>query len=164
MLKKVPVLILLLFALIRQASEAQINDEIWKYRPKNSVYLTLGGDASSFSISYDRLFRISKSILASGRIGIGIANFLFFDVSIPHHVTCLLGNKRNFFEFGIGGTYTENYLNTFYFLYPILGYRLQPLTYGNICFRIYLGVPVNKEKREDAHFIPIGLSFGLSFR
>ena len=83
---------------------------------------------------------------------------------MPHHFTANLGKKQNFFEIGLGGTIVVGELQwqgrpKHYFLYPIIGYRVQPLKSKKMIFRFY----TNLFFPEEAIILsPIGLSFGLT--
>ena len=57
-------------------------------------------------------------------------------MTIPHHFTINVGNKKSFFEIGIGGTGIIGDANRNYYLYLIVGYRFHPSKSINENFRI----------------------------
>jgi hypothetical protein len=108
-------------------------------RPLNRLYLNVLGDAT-LSFNYERLYFLRKDLFVCGSIGAGLG--------IPHinYPTKLIfgyGGPRNFLEFGIGGSnigVSENdngSINTKFVVYPILGYRLQPIKTYRVGFGIY---------------------------
>jgi hypothetical protein len=153
---------------------AQNNNDSINIRPLNGINLNLLGDASWFSINYERLFSISPSFIITGKIGLGYnrefapyyAASKYF--TIPHHITGNLGKGRHLFEFGLGGTIinenSDHYLD--YIFYPIIGYRFLPLKSNHINFRLFSNIPYWAfSGRELGYiiFIPFGLSIGISF-
>jgi hypothetical protein len=143
-------------------------------RPLNSLYLNLFGDASLVSINYDRLFIISSAFRLSSKIGMGFNEefqICFFGpcsppeqyFTLPHHITGNFGKGRILFELGLGGTKIIGTRTQTYILYPIIGYRIMPLTPGKLNFRMYGQLPFSGIVREDIVFIPVGLSIGFSF-
>ena len=143
-------------------------------RPENNFNLNLFGDASIISINYERLFIINPNLILTGQLGLGYNEefqICIFEpcsppeqyLTVPHHVTLNLGNRRNFFEFGLGDTIICGNTSQHYFLYPIAGYRLQPLRSINVNFRIYGSIPFTGLDTDDIIFIPFGLSTGVCF-
>jgi hypothetical protein len=154
----------IIIILILLASETIVNaqntEESTFTRPKNNIYLNaLGVDVSIFSINYERLFLVRSKFFITGELGIGYNKVVEFEVgqwsdapvinfhgdylTIPHHITINVGKHKSFFEFGIGGTaIIGNDAPQYYYLYPIIGYRLHPLQSKKVNVRIYASLPV----------------------
>ena len=152
---------------------AQYNRWSMEDRPMNNINLNLLGDASLIALNYERLFFINDHFFLAGKIGMGYNetfNILCWGgcyteryFTIPHSITGNLGGGRHFFEFGLGGTFLNGSNWDFYRLYPILGYRLQPLQYKRVNFRIFGTAPFSGwDNINDIFFSPVGLSLGLS--
>jgi len=151
---------------------AQDNKIASSIRPINNVYLNLLGDGSYVSINYDRLFINSPIFFLSGKLGLGIINDelkLYGSSSspityltVPHHITGNLGLQRgiHFLEAGLGGTFASSGNNQQYYLYPVIGYRIQPKKQKGLCFRIFISIPLWSYNHL---FIPVGLSLGGNF-
>jgi hypothetical protein len=174
--------IILLIILLTSGTNllAQNKEEPTAKRPRNNVNLNLVGNASLISINYERLLLIKPIFFLSGELGIGYnttVSFNFFGafgaeesgstnhLTIPHHITGNLGKGRHFFEFGLGGTIITGGLHN-YILYPIIGYRLQPLRSKKVNFRLFGSYPIYGKDVEDTLdiiFSPVGLSLGVCF-
>jgi len=50
-----------------------------------------------------------------------------------------------------------------YQVYPILGYRFQPIKPNKLNFRIFGSLPLIKMESENILFIPVGFSLGYCF-
>lgn len=50
---------------------AQIEQESIILRPTNNIYLNLLGDASIFSLNYEKLYPIRKKVIIASKIGLG---------------------------------------------------------------------------------------------
>ncbi len=154
----------LLFAGIDVSNEA---------RPVNNINMTLLGDASIISGSYERLFLTGSAFIIAGKLGFGYTEefriCLFGSCSspkgkfltIPHHITGNLGKSRHFLEFGLGGTIIAG-SSQGYLPYPMVGYRLLPLKSKRINLRILVQYPLVRSI-DDVLFIPLGISAGISF-
>jgi len=139
------IILILVFALLRLFLLAQNNIDTTETRPINNINLNIFGDGSVISINYERLYVINPGFFITGKLGIGYYEdicLLFCSyppnkhITIPHHITGNLGIRRNIFlEIGLGGTLMYG-TNQHYFLYPIVGYRIQPLKSKNVNFRI----------------------------
>lgn len=143
-------------------------------RPRNNINLNLFGDASVFSVNYERLFISHRKFILAGKVGAGYSQSLDLPsksaalLSTPLHIT---GNvnvygKKHFLEFGFGGTllFYENMKFWDYSIFPLIGYRLQPLKSGKFTIRIFVSYPLTD--KIDAHnywFSPVGLSLGFCF-
>jgi hypothetical protein len=140
-------------------------------RPLNNINLNILGEASLFSVNYERLFLNTSNFFLAPGFGLGVyeeLEGLFFSggsayVCIPHHITANLGIEKHFFEFGLGGTYINKNPNDKYLIYTIVGYRFQPLDSDEFYFRIYGNILISDIKATSIKFIPFGLSFGISF-
>ena len=152
---------------------AQSKKDSTLVRPANSISINLLGDFSLLSINYERVFVITPSFFIAGKLGVGFnEEFCLFGcddrekyLTIPQHITGNFGKGKNFFEFGLGGSIISGHTVQDYTLYPMVGYRLQPLKSDKLNFRVYLQYPVTgyPAVAEDILFIPIGLSFGYCF-
>jgi hypothetical protein len=146
-------------------------------RPSNSIYLSLPGDVSLIAFNYEKQVFISPTFIITGKVGLGTNQefqlCLFGPCSsppekyltFPHHITGNIGKGRHFFEFGVGGTWMKGSISRTYLLYPILGYRIQPLQASKLNFRVFGQVPFTGLDSDDYNFIfiPLGISFGVSF-
>lgn len=143
-------------------------------RPCNNIHLNLFGDASIFSMSYERLLISNPKFFLTGKLGIGYSESMKLPsgntslLSTPIHITgnIEIAGRRQFIEFGFGATWLfyENLKYWDYAIYPLVGYRIQPLKRGNFSFRIFISYPVNaKIDINDYWFSPVGLSIGYSF-
>lgn len=153
---------------------SQSTSESADSRPLNSIYLNLLGDASLISVNYERQFLVRPNLLISSKLGLGFNNefqlCLFGGcpppekyVTIPHNITGNLGKGRHFLEFGIGGTIISGNTRKPYILYPIVGYRFLPLKSKKLIFRVFGQFPFTGDDDIDIFFIPLGVSFGISF-
>ncbi len=163
----------LLFSLVSNLLHSQeTNLDTIAPRPLNSFNINLG-DASGISLNYERLFKIGQNFLLAGRIGLGYNEEFKTGctsnscqskyLTVPASITMNFGEKRNFFEVGMGGTKLYGDLEKDYWLYPLLGYRFQPLIGGKFNFRIYFCVPLGGYLVKDIFFNPSGLSTGVLF-
>ena len=154
---------------------AQNNSDSIIKRPLNNININLWGDASIISINYERIFLISSTFILVSKLGLGYNEEFQLCIfgpcssspdkylTIPHHITGNIGKGRNFFEFGLGGTIINGNTTQNYLLYPIVGYRLNPLNTNKVNFRIFGQIPFSGLETENILFIPFGLSLGKSF-
>jgi hypothetical protein len=139
-------------------------------RPINTINLNIFGEASIFSINYERLFIINSGLFLTGQLGIGYnEEYLLFGGSSPekfliisHHMTGNLGKRRHFLEFGMSGAIITGNTNKHYLLGPIVGYRLQPLESNKVNLRIFGNIPVIGFDTNITYY-PFGLSLGICF-
>jgi len=142
-------------------------------RPLESYYINFLGYASLISLNYEKIF-VREDLLVSSKIGLGYNQefqlCIFKDCSapenyltIPHHITGILGKGKHFFELGLGGTIIIGSTRQPYLFYPIAGYRFLPLESNNFNFRIFGQIPFTGMDTRDILFIPCGLSVGISF-
>jgi hypothetical protein len=169
------IILAIVFAMSGIILFAQNKTDTTDRRPKNNINLNILGDASIISINYERLFFITPCFFLTGKLGIGYNEEFKLNIfgpssppkqyfAIPHHITGNFGKGRNFLEFGLGGTIIDGNTKQNYLLYPIFGYRLQPLKSNRVNFRIFGSIPFTGLKNtEDILFIPFGLSLGISF-
>jgi hypothetical protein len=153
---------------------AQISKERLEKRPVKNVNFNFVGDASHFSLNFERQYLIHQNFIISQKIGIGynekfqVCLFGHCDdfiryLTIPHHVSMNVGKSRHFLEMGIGGTFLYGNTTQPYLVYPILGYRFLPIEKDNVNFRIFTHLPFTGKYAEDILFIPFGISLGVSF-
>ena len=154
---------------------AQNQEEDVKTRPLNSIYTNLLGDASLISVNYERLYSLSPTFILSSKVGLGYNidfQLCLFGTCpppkeyliIPHHITGNIGERRVFFEFGLGGSLILGETTQPYLMYPIVGYRIHPLKSNRVNFRIFAQIPLTKGFIiDDILFSPVGVSLGLSF-
>jgi len=146
-------------------------------RPMNNVNLSFIGDVSVISINYERLFLVKSNSFITGKLGVGFnqefqicfssncgppENF----TTIPHHITANVGKGKHFFEFGLGGTFISGNDDHNYLLYPIIGYRLQPIKSNRVNLRVFGVIHQNTNASDfygDVWLVPLGLSFGVIF-
>ena len=183
MVKKMIFTILLVISVsILLAQNKEYSPDI---RPLNIVAVNFYGDASITSFNYERLLFLSPTIFLTGKLGIGFneatLHYIFgypslteeYLISILHHITCNIGKRIHFFEFGIGGSLVilntdHDYFSIIitdrnYFLYPIIGYRIHPLKSDKVNFRIYGLIPFSGYDHGEIRFSTLGLSLGLCF-
>jgi hypothetical protein len=88
-------------------------------------------------------------------------------LSVPYHLTASIGKKENFFEIGIGGSELLSGSRKRHFLFPLIGYRLQPVKPSKINIRAYLCYPFSGNPysgdSDNLFFIPAGFSIGWCF-
>lgn len=137
-------------------------------RSSNVIFLGLLNGGSIASINYEHLF-FSKSnfMIATGAgFGVGGLNALWVTqryLVIPHYATMNIGKKEHFFELGLGGSYASSRYSNEYYIFPIIGYRLQPLEPSKVNFRVFANIPFGGYEDAEIIFSPIGLSVGLNF-
>lgn len=146
-------------------------------RPLNNIYINIFGDVSLVSVNYERIKIISPYFFLSGNIGVGHQSELqicfFWDctfpeskkfITFPHHLTLNFGKKKHFLEAGLGGTYVYGITQKKYFIYPLIGYRIQPLKSKKAIFRLYFNTSAFNSFEENVYLnIPAGISIGISF-
>jgi hypothetical protein len=167
----------ILFMLSVNILFAQNGEVLPVNRPRNNINMNQLGDASFISINYERLFLSKRILFLTVKAGLGFgASYVddFTCLTLPHHITMNLGEKRSFLEVGFGGTFlityniTYNYDITYYCWYPIFGYRFQPYKSPRLNFRIFTGLPINPIRLpsyfgETSTYIPFGVSIGMCF-
>lgn len=162
-------LIALLFSLIANAQDSL---KISKTIQKNNIGINIAGEASRVAINYEHNIVLKNHHFVNLGIGIGRnEEFALWTsgksyVTFPHHLTYNIGQKRHFFELGVGGTVLvarETNFNS-YFIYPITGYRFQSIRQGRLFFRIYLSFLVHTGGEHPRNFpIPGGAAIGFTF-
>ena len=176
------ILLLCFFGIEIKAQEKSISQiekiQSVEDRPLNNISLNFLGDASKISINYEKQFLVGESFILTTKFGLGYNQefrlCLFGSCSspsknyltIPHHFTANLGNRRSFFEFGLGGTILYGETSEPYILYPIIGYRFLPLQSNKINFRLYFLPPPYADGpygHPDILFFIVGGSLGISF-
>ena len=141
-------------------------------RPLNCIHLNVLGDACIISLNYDYLYYNVRKFFISGIVGIGYSESMTLPnentslLSLPLHVTGNYGEKKHFFEFGFGGNlfFYDFYKYWDYSVYPIVGYRFQPMKKDKVNFRVYASYPLNHPIDLDYYwFFPVGVSMGFCF-
>jgi len=174
-MKKIVFIFLLI--IISACLPAQQDEKQLITRPLRNVNLTIYGGASLITLNFEKLKPIKSSVFITPGIGIGITLKVedLFEIeslpSIPAKVTCNLGSGRHFFEAGLGLNIVLGDIDDNFILYPVIGYRIQPLREKKIYFRLYGCIPFsefsnigNKEFLDrDIAIMPFGLSIGMSF-
>jgi hypothetical protein len=159
---------------------AQQSTDSASERPKNNIYANFGGDASIVSINYERLLLINPHFFLSGKVGVGYNTEFDMPIKIggvelsnktktppqfitsTHHITANYGERKWFFEFGLGGTVVGGNTDMKYLLYPIAGFRLQPLKSKKVNLRAFACPPLGKYRYTEIWFVPVGISVGVS--
>ncbi len=174
MIRKIFFLSIILLTLTKVVFSQGIGGDSSFTRPLNSINIA-SGDASLISLTYERLFNIKSNFFLAGKLGVGYSEqfqlCLFGPCSkaaknyltIPLNVTANFGKKKNFFEIGIGGTMLNGNTNQHFWMYPIVGFRGQPLKSERFNFRIFSCLPLSGFDSEDILFLPFGLSTGFVF-
>lgn len=150
------------------------------YGAKNSFFVEFGGNGGSgygghiselFSLNYDRLLHVGKSVKTSVRVGNnifqkghGYSGYTSVHI-IPIMLNLLVGKKQLLFEFGVGYQliyFNSNYGSAYGALTTVLGLRYQNKT--GIIGRIGFTPTIGTEKGQYLYFGPIGgISLGYSF-
>jgi hypothetical protein len=157
------------FYLLAQTTDLELNT-----RPLNNINLNFLGDASLFSLNYERQFVITPKLILSSKLGLGYNEEFQICIwgpcsppesyiTIPHHFTSNFGKGRHFFEFGVGGAVILGKTEHPYLLYPIAGYRFLPLKSDRLNFRVFGHVPFSGLDLNDFMFVPFGVNIGYSF-
>ncbi len=143
-------------------------------RPKHNISAGFLGDLSIYSLSYERYNVLGPKFILIGKAGLGYnEDFLtcIFDkdcisynyVTIPTHASANFGNKRFFFELGMGSTFILGVKNTFLIIYPFAGLRLIPLKSNRISCRAFALLPISVGENKNILEFPLGVNVGFSF-
>ena len=141
-------------------------------RPRNNINLNLFGDASIISVYYERISVSNRKFFLTSKIGVGYSESWGLPAkntslySLPLHITGNYGAKKHYLEFGLGGTllFYENLKFWDYSIFPMIGYRLQPLKKDKVTLRIYASYPLtDKIDIKNYWFFPLGFSIGFCF-
>ena len=148
-------------------------------RPKNSLTLSFFGEATGLAVNYERLFLNREHFFLSGSAGIGFSNNSGVPsiysmgggntkqlLTVPLHFTGNVGGGKHYLEFGLSGTILFDLQEGFYDygVFPMIGYRLQPMVHRKANFRIFFCWPVSTTlERISFFFLPFGLSVGCCF-
>lgn len=161
------------FVLIGATIFAQKSEGTNYTRPQNNISTNFFGDASVISANYERLFLINSRFFLTGKLGIGYNEEYSLPImrsntpadqflTFTHHITANYGEKKYFFEFGLGGTAVSGNTDMKYLLYPIVGYRYQPLIPCRVNFRIFACPPIGQYRYTKMWFVPFGASVGIT--
>lgn len=171
---------LLIAVIISMLSINTFSQEIkfFNQRPDRNLTLGIGGDGGVISIHHEKLNIISYNLILATELGLGatqdvsITNPNHYYLSIPFNISACFGKRMHLFEAGLGSTIHLRINDPFYefCIYPILGYRLQPVKSRKVMFKIYASIPYNLNyqtyinlKDSEVFFIPLGISIGKSF-
>ena len=86
-----------------------VNSDSTEYKKRsNAVFIEFGGAAIIYSVNYSRLFSISEQLRFNAGLGFSYFRFDFFGDSdvfvVPIATSVILGEKKHFFESGLGVT------------------------------------------------------------
>ena len=131
--------------------------------------IIVGGNVSIISLDLEKLIYLKPFLVLGGGIGMGITGtFTPFNeepdqayFTLPVHLTGNFGKGRSFAEMGFGGTLLAGGGETYYPVYPMLGYRLLPLQNRKFSFRAWFYYPFGQEL-PDVLTGGFGASFGIS--
>lgn len=171
---------LLAIALILLLSSCLFSQEMkfFNQRPDRNLTIGLGGDGGVVSVHHEKLNIISYNLIMATEIGLGatqdfsISDPNHYYLSIPFNISACFGKRMHLFEAGLGATIHLRLNDPYYefCIYPIIGYRIQPVKPRKVMFKIYTSIPYNLNyltyinlKNSDIYFIPIGISIGKSF-
>jgi hypothetical protein len=179
-------LIASLLALSCALSAAQDSTRATIARPVNDISINLLGDASLFSLGYERLFICNPWLFLTEKTAVGydqefnasllgspppLKNYL----TITQHITGNFGKGICFFELGLGAAVIAGNTGHNFLYYPVVGFRLQPAkTKWRPNFRAFWCIPfygamkIYDYTRSDGTgpeplSIPVGVSTGLCF-
>ena len=169
----------LFFILILSLNNIAAQDiKFFNQRPIKNVFIGIGGDGGMGSINQEKLRLMSFELLMIQKIGLGYSKQFVGDslygnyISIPANLTFAIGKRNHMFEVGFGTTIFLNLKDpTYQFcLYPIFGYRIQPLKSKKVFFRLCFMIPSNLDfdtyftlKNTNTIFTPISIGLGRSF-
>ncbi len=152
--------------------------KFFNQRPIKNIFIGIGGDGGMGSINQEKLRLMSFDLLMIQKIGLGYSKQWEKDsifgnfISIPVNLTFAIGKRNHMFEVGIGSTLFLNLKEPTYqvCLYPIFGYRIQPLKSNKVFFRLCIMAPtaLNSEsyftiKNTNTVFMPVSIGLGRSF-
>jgi len=160
-------ILIIIFFISCKILTSQDNADSYLTRPLDGLYLNLLGDASIVSMHYEKLFPINRNLFITSKLGLGYSSeLLAFGpfpesyITVPFHITTIVGRNRSFVEIGIGATLSLGTPNSSV-IYPVFGYRLQPLIVRKTSFRIIAQYPI--VSNDIPFFSPIGFNLGVSF-
>ncbi len=152
--------------------------KFFNQRPDRNFSIGLGGDGGVISLHHETLKVISYNLMIATEMGLGatqdfsISEPNHYYLSLPFNLSVCFGKRVHLFEAGIGSTIHLRINDPFYefCVYPIIGYRIQPVKSNKMMFKLYTSIPYNlnfdsyiKLKNSDLYFLPIGISIGKSF-
>ncbi|MBN2729874.1 MAG: hypothetical protein JXR53_11685 [Bacteroidales bacterium] len=163
----------MLIFLIYQSNAQDELDSLIDNRPCQFLELTEFGNVSVFSASYGHILKVGNVFYGSIGGGLGYAQDVnIFNIAtsrdpetyltLPYYFTAMLGKTRHFAEIGIGGTFVFGDLEKYHYLYPMLGYRLQPLRSNRLHFKFYASM-LNTNSPDNLWIIPVGMALGFNF-
>ena len=171
-------LLLSIIILILSSNTFSQENKFFNQRPDRNITLSLGGDGGIISMNHEKLNIISYNLILATEIGIGATQDVsildpnHYYLSLPLNISVCFGKRMHLFEAGFGSTIHLRINDSFYefCIYPILGYRIQPVKPRKLMFKIFTSIPYNLNyqtyinlKDSEVFFIPIGISIGKSF-
>ena len=152
--------------------------KFFNQRPIKNIFVGIGGDGGIGSINQEKLRLMSFDLLMIQKIGLGYSKQWYNDsvygnfISIPVNLTFAIGKRNHMFELGVGSTIFLNLKDPTYqvCLYPIFGYRIQPLKSKKVFFRMCIIIPTTLSsesyftiKNTNTIFTPVSIGIGRSF-
>lgn len=146
------------------------------FRQKNEIYVSLLGEASIYSINYEKIFINDENVFTGAKIGIGynesIELCLFgpcnskqeYFITVPHGISINYGSEKNYFELGLDGVLLINDSRKDYLPFISIGYRYQPKVKNKLMFKIFANIPTTSgNSKENIWIIPAGIALGCGF-
>ncbi|MFH0867580.1 MAG: hypothetical protein V1904_15425 [Bacteroidota bacterium] len=169
--------LILFYLLLANAIFGQDHDSIQKINSsRNTIYLELFGNASLYTINYDRILFDFKKTKTTGRIGLcympkssKFSAFTDKSIVLPLEINQLFGRKNDFFELGLSTTFFfVQHEYTSIMLFPKIGFRHQKRNGGffhKVSYAPLISIFENPSQDYGIFFPPmIGISIGYTFR
>lgn len=168
------VCILLLFICFHHNVHAQYYGGHEDVRMKNNISLNGFANAAFLSLNYERLFANTEGFFVATKVGAGInltntlgasfgeGAFGAYPVLVSH-LSFNFGAENNYFECGAAATKFFQAGNSNYTIYPMIGYRFQPMETSSINFRFIINFPVDGTWFGGHTVLPFGVGLGACF-
>jgi hypothetical protein len=143
----------------------------------STIYLGFNTEGANVSLHYGKLLRRSKHFFLTAEAGLGyyinpyalllqplIGKKQYVYLMIPHHITANFGGGKHYLEVGVGGSIVAANVDKNYWLYGIVGYRMQPFKSKKFMMRVFCNLPTTdfELSSKDVVFLPAGFSLGIS--
>lgn len=167
----------LLFVVLAALAAEAFNQEQENSETSRSDFIisaNISSGAAFLSLDFEKLvFLEPDRILAIG-VGFGFnQEFQIFTTSegptdyfmLPHHITYNWGKSKSFFEMGLGASWVSGDRQSWYLVYPMVGYRYHPFKNPGFSFKAWVYFPFGQKFITDYNeilFSPLGLSFGIA--
>ena len=150
--------------------------KFFNQRPIKNIFIGIGGDGGAGLLI--KRIRLMSFDFHDSKDWPGYSKQWYNDsvygnfISIPANLTFAIGKRNHMFEVGIGSTIFLNLKDPTYqaCLYPIFGYRIQPLKSNKVFFRICIIIPTTLSsesyftiKNTNTIFTPVSIGIGRSF-